>query len=90
MTDTIAIRLHNLSKSWGSHQVLQGIDLEFERGHLVALLGPSGCGKSTILRLIAGLERPDTGRVEIAGRDVTHAAPSERGLSMVFLSLIHI
>lgn len=82
----IAIRLSGLSKSWGQHQVIKSLDLEFERGHLIALLGPSGCGKSTLLRLLAGLETPDAGQVLIDGRDVTHAQPSERGLSMVFQS----
>lgn len=86
MTNDIAIRLSGVSKSWGKNPVIASIDLEFERGRLTALLGPSGCGKSTILRLIAGLEMPDAGRVEIDGRDVTAAAPSARGLSMVFQS----
>ena len=82
----IAIRLSGISKAWGDHQVIKALDLEIERGQLVALLGPSGCGKSTLLRLLAGLETPDGGRVEIDGRDVTAAAPSARGLSMVFQS----
>ncbi|MFL9922886.1 ABC transporter ATP-binding protein [Herbaspirillum lusitanum] len=86
MHNDIAIRLSGLSKSWGTHQVIKSLDLEFGRGQLVALLGPSGCGKSTLLRLLAGLEIPDSGRVEIDGRDVTNAAPSARGLSMVFQS----
>lgn len=86
MNNDIAIRLSGISKSWGQHQVIKSLDLEFERGQLVALLGPSGCGKSTLLRLLAGLEIPDRGRVEIDGKDVTSAAPSARGLSMVFQS----
>lgn len=86
MNKDIAIRLSGISKSWGQHQVIKSLDLEFERGQLVALLGPSGCGKSTLLRLLAGLEIPDSGRVEIDGKDVTSAAPSARGLSMVFQS----
>jgi sn-glycerol 3-phosphate transport system ATP-binding protein len=56
------------------------------QGQLVALLGPSGCGKSTTLRLIAGLEEPTSGTVEIAGRDVTRLPPSDRRISMVFQS----
>ncbi len=82
----IAIRLAGISKSWGDHQVIKTLNLDIERGQLVALLGPSGCGKSTLLRLLAGLETPDSGRVEIDGRDVTAATPSARGLSMVFQS----
>jgi len=73
MNNDIAIRLSGISKSWGQHQVIKSLDLEFERGQLVALLGPSGCGKSTLLRLLAGLEIPDSGRVEIDGKDVTSA-----------------
>ncbi len=86
MNTDVAIRLTGISKSWGAHQVIKSLDLEFGRGQLVALLGPSGCGKSTLLRLLAGLETPDSGRVEIDGKDVTSAAPSARGLSMVFQS----
>ncbi|MFJ9531627.1 ABC transporter ATP-binding protein [Herbaspirillum sp. NPDC101396] len=86
MNTDVAIRLTGISKSWGAHQVIKSLDLEFGRGQLVALLGPSGCGKSTLLRLLAGLETPDSGRVEIDGNDVTAAAPSARGLSMVFQS----
>ena len=86
MQKDIAIRLRGISKSWGQQQVIRSLDLEFQRGQLIALLGPSGCGKSTLLRLIAGLETPDTGSVEIDGRDVTSAIPSARGLSMVFQS----
>ena len=86
MNTDVAIRLTGISKSWGAHQVIKSLDLEFGRGQLVALLGPSGCGKSTLLRLLAGLETPDSGRVEIEGKDVTSAAPSARGLSMVFQS----
>jgi sn-glycerol 3-phosphate transport system ATP-binding protein len=86
MNTDVAIRLTGISKSWGAHQVIKSLDLEFGRGQLVALLGPSGCGKSTLLRLLAGLETPDSGRVEIDGKDVTGAAPSARGLSMVFQS----
>jgi sn-glycerol 3-phosphate transport system ATP-binding protein len=86
MNTDVAIRLTGISKTWGAHQVIKSLDLEFGRGQLVALLGPSGCGKSTLLRLLAGLETPDSGRVEIDGKDVTGAAPSARGLSMVFQS----
>ncbi|NMM27005.1 MAG: ABC transporter ATP-binding protein [Glaciimonas sp.] len=86
MTRDIAIRLRGVTKRWGNHQVINTMDLDIERGQLVALLGPSGCGKSTTLRLIAGLETADTGSVEINCRDVTGAAPSERSLSMVFQS----
>src|SRR5204863_588031 len=60
--------------------------LAFDEGTLNVLLGPSGCGKSTTLRLIAGLERADAGRIRIAGHDVTDRPPAERNISMVFQS----
>lgn len=66
--------------------VVQPTDLTIADGEFVVLVGPSGCGKSTLLRMIAGLEIPSAGRVVIGGRDVTDAAPSDRGLAMVFQS----
>src|SRR5262249_56569953 len=57
-----------------------------DEGTLNVLLGPSGCGKSTTLRLIAGLESADAGRITIAGRDVTHLPPAQRNVAMVFQS----
>jgi multiple sugar transport system ATP-binding protein len=63
---------------------LDRLDLEVEDGELLVLVGPSGCGKSTALRLIAGLDTPDGGSVRIDGRDVTHAAPQDRDVAMVF------
>lgn len=65
------ILVENISRSFGSFQAVDSINLEIASGSLVALLGPSGSGKSTLLRLIAGLETPDRGRIEIDGRDVT-------------------
>jgi sn-glycerol 3-phosphate transport system ATP-binding protein len=62
------------------------VSFSADAGSLVVLLGPSGCGKSTTLRLIAGLEMPDAGRIEIAGRDVTRESPASRGTAMVFQS----
>src|SRR3954462_9710093 len=63
---------------------LDRLDLEVRDGELLVLVGPSGCGKSTALRLIAGLDAPDGGRVLIDGRDVTQAAPQDRDVAMVF------
>ncbi|MBU0723916.1 MAG: ABC transporter ATP-binding protein [Alphaproteobacteria bacterium] len=80
------IVLTGITKSWGDSQGVAGIDLTIARGDFVVLLGPSGCGKSTTLRLIAGLETPNTGRVLIDGKDVTALPPAHRGLSMVFQS----
>ena len=60
------------------------INLLIEEGELAVLLGPSGCGKTTTLRMIAGLEQPDSGRITIAERDITNLAPKDRGVAMVF------
>ncbi|MBU6457088.1 MAG: ABC transporter ATP-binding protein [Bradyrhizobium sp.] len=81
-----AIRLDRVVKGWGTARAVDGISLEAEEGSLLVLLGPSGCGKSTTLRLIAGLEQPDSGTVMIAGTDVTHLTPAQRQIAMVFQS----
>ena len=80
------LRLTSLRKSFGAFEAIKGVDLTVEKGEFCALLGPSGCGKSTLLRLIAGLEEPTSGRIEIAGRDVTMLEPSDRQIAMVFQS----
>src|SRR5207247_2018526 len=60
------------------------ISLDVERGEFFGLLGPSGCGKTTMLRMIAGLEKPDSGTIDLAGRDITNLLPEARGFGMVF------
>ena len=65
MSPTISIR--GVSKRFGSLDALAPIDLDVARGEIVTLLGPSGCGKTTLLRIVAGLERPSTGTVSVAG-----------------------
>jgi ABC-type sugar transport system ATPase subunit len=80
------VTLEGINKSFGSFQALQDIDLEIEPAEFFALLGPSGSGKSTTLRVIAGLETPDEGRMTVDGVDVTHASPGERNIAMVFQS----
>ena len=81
-----AIALHDVSKNWGPTRVLNSVSFNVDSGKLVVLLGPSGCGKSTTLRLIAGLDQVSTGRIDIAGRDVTELPPSKRSVAMVFQS----
>ena len=81
-----AIQLDRVVKGWGSARAVDGVSLTADEGSLLVLLGPSGCGKSTTLRLIAGLEQPDSGTVLIGGTDVTYLTPAERGIAMVFQS----
>ena len=78
------IRLEGVSKRFGRNIGVEGIDLTVEDGGFVVLLGPTGAGKTTTLRLIAGLEAPDRGRVAIGGRDVTGETPAQRDVAMVF------
>ncbi|THJ30809.1 ABC transporter ATP-binding protein [Lampropedia aestuarii] len=78
------IELKGIAKSWGDTTALQAIDLAIAPASFCVLLGPSGCGKSTTLRIIAGLESATSGQVLIDGIDVSHAAPSQRGIAMVF------
>jgi multiple sugar transport system ATP-binding protein len=78
--------LNAVTKSFGDLQVIHGVDLKVADGEFVVFVGPSGCGKSTLLRLIAGLEQPTSGEIEIDGADVTGVPASDRGLAMVFQS----
>jgi iron(III) transport system ATP-binding protein len=82
------LRLSHISKRFGATEALSGADLEVARGEVVALCGPTGCGKTTALRVLAGFERPDSGRVEIDGQlvagDGAWVAPDRRRVGMVF------
>ena len=79
-----AVRLSALHKSFGPVTAVAGVDLEIAEGEFFTMLGPSGSGKTTLLRLIAGFERPDAGRIELAGRDVTRVPPYARDVNTVF------
>jgi putative spermidine/putrescine transport system ATP-binding protein len=79
-----ALRLRGLRKRFGGVEAVAGVDLDLRRGEFLTLLGPSGSGKTTILKMIAGFERPSSGAIELAGRDVSTLSPSERGIGVVF------
>jgi putative spermidine/putrescine transport system ATP-binding protein len=76
----------NLTRRFGATTALDRLSLDIAAGELVALLGPSGCGKTTALRVLAGFERPDVGRVLVDGKDVSHVPAQRRDMGMVFQS----
>jgi iron(III) transport system ATP-binding protein len=78
------LSLQNLSKHFGATKAVADVSIAVERGEFFGLLGPSGCGKTTTLRMIAGLESPDAGRVDFEGRDLASIPPEHRGFGMVF------
>jgi putative spermidine/putrescine transport system ATP-binding protein len=79
-----AVRLTGIRRAYGDVVAVAGVDLDIGAGEFFTLLGPSGSGKTTTLRVIAGFERPDAGRVELQGIDVTRVAPSQRAVNTVF------
>jgi putative spermidine/putrescine transport system ATP-binding protein len=80
----VEVRLERLRREYGAVTALDGLDLRLAPGELVALLGPSGCGKTTALRLVAGLEEADAGRVVVGGEDYTRRPANRRDMGMVF------
>jgi len=81
-----ALSVRGVHKRFGPVEVLKGIDLTVENGEFAVLLGPSGCGKSTLLNVVAGLERPSAGTIEIGDRVVNDIEPKDRDIAMVFQS----
>ncbi|MCS7295130.1 MAG: ATP-binding cassette domain-containing protein, partial [Chloroflexota bacterium] len=88
MDGTHLLELRGIRKRFGVNEVLRGVDLTIDRGEILALVGPSGCGKTTLLRIVAGLERPDEGEVILGGRVLAsrHVAvpPERRRVGLVF------
>ncbi len=80
----MSIQIRNISKQFGAFQALRDVSLDIQSGELIALLGPSGCGKTTLLRIIAGLEQPDSGSILFSGADQTDVHVRERGVGFVF------
>ena len=85
----MSVALHEIAKSYAVRKrepvsALRGLSLDAAEGELVVVVGPSGSGKTTLLRCVAGLEQPDSGRIEVGGRDVTDVGPGDRDVAMVF------
>jgi sulfate transport system ATP-binding protein len=80
----MSIQVENIGKAYGAFKALSGISLTIESGELVALLGPSGSGKTTLLRIIAGLESPDEGSIQLHGEESTQLNAAKRGIGFVF------
>ena len=78
------VDMQGLQRNFGEVKALDGFDLEIQKGELVALLGPSGCGKTTALRLLAGLDMPDGGKIKVDGKDITNIPANKREMGMVF------
>ncbi|HET7888778.1 MAG TPA: ABC transporter ATP-binding protein [Bradyrhizobium sp.] len=83
---TPLLRIDAVVKTFGGFRAVDGLSLDIHRGELFALLGPSGCGKTTLLRMLAGFETPDAGRILLDGRDIVQMPPHQRPVNMMFQS----
>jgi len=80
------LKVDEISKKFGKHSVLKGISFDIKKGEFMSFLGPSGCGKSTLIRIIAGLENPDMGRILLNNNEITSVDTSKRNFGIVFQS----
>ena len=78
------LKIEGVSKSFGNNKALDNVSLDINKSELFSLLGSSGCGKSTLLRIIAGFEKPDSGRIYLDGEDITSLPPYLRPLNIMF------
>jgi putrescine transport system ATP-binding protein len=82
--DQPLLRIEGVAKTFGTFRAVDGVSLDIGAGEFFALLGPSGCGKTTLLRMLAGFEAPDEGRILLGGTDIAQALPHERPINMMF------
>src|SRR5947209_957838 len=82
--DIPLLRIERVVKKFGTFRAVDGVSLDIRAGEFFALLGPSGCGKTTLLRMLAGFESPDEGRILLNGRDIANVLPHERPVNMMF------
>ena len=78
MSGQALVSIRALKRSFGDVRAVDGVDLDIREGEFLTLLGPSGSGKTTVLRMIAGFEKPDSGSITLAGKDVSQLPPYER------------
>jgi putrescine transport system ATP-binding protein len=83
-TDMPLLRIEGVAKKFAGFRAVDGVSLDIAAGEFFALLGPSGCGKTTLLRMLAGFETPDEGRILLGGRDIAQVLPHERPVNMMF------
>ncbi|QND73172.1 ABC transporter ATP-binding protein [Tardiphaga robiniae] len=81
---TPLLRIDGVTKKFGAHSAVNNLSLDIKAGEFFALLGPSGCGKTTLLRMLAGFEAPDTGKIELNGEDIAAVLPHQRPVNMMF------